>query len=80
MYWRPKPAARYKTAVCGRVFVKSSPKQLLQSFAWARTGGINVDDFWPRSNGAPRRGYPIIVREPDEPGDYRPLGLHSALE
>lgn len=54
--------------MCGRVFVRSTPVQLLKNFAWARAADLNLDGFWPRFNGAPGLDYPIIVREPDEPG------------
>jgi putative SOS response-associated peptidase YedK len=54
--------------MCGRVFVRSSAEELIASFAWVRSHVANAGEFWPRYNGSPGQDYPLIVREPDEPG------------
>lgn len=55
--------------MCGRVFVKSSIEELLETFAGTarQTAEGRVNDL-PRYNGAPGQFYPLIVREPDMPG------------
>lgn len=56
-------------AMCGRVFVKSGPDELLRAFSFARPGEpAALGNLQPRYNGSPGLDYPIIVREPDTAG------------
>ncbi|QPC44622.1 SOS response-associated peptidase [Kaustia mangrovi] len=61
--------------MCGRVFSKSSARQLVSAFAADRAaereggdGGDDIDDIGPTYNGPPGRDYPLIIAELDMPG------------
>ncbi|MBB3455072.1 putative SOS response-associated peptidase YedK [Rhizobium sp. BK313] len=50
--------------MCGRVYIRSSLRELLANFAFAAPGDAEgLANSFPRYNGAPQQDYPIIVRE-----------------
>ncbi|MGY5811986.1 SOS response-associated peptidase [Rhizobium sp. LEGMi198b] len=50
--------------MCGRVYIRSSLRELLDNFAFAGAGDVEgLANRFPRYNGAPQQDYPIIIRE-----------------
>lgn len=50
--------------MCGRVYIRSSLRELLANFAFADPGDVEpLSNSFPRYNGAPQQNYPIIIRE-----------------
>ncbi|WFU13183.1 SOS response-associated peptidase (plasmid) [Rhizobium sp. CB3090] len=50
--------------MCGRVYIRSSLRELLANFAFAGPGDVEpLSNSFPRYNGAPQQDYPIIIRE-----------------
>ncbi len=50
--------------MCGRVYIRSSLRELFANFAFAAPGDAEgLANSFPRYNGAPQQDYAIIVRE-----------------
>lgn len=58
--------------MCGRVYIRSSLRELLANFAFAGPGDVEpLSNSFPRYNGAPQQDYPIIVRQIVQEPDLR---------
>jgi putative SOS response-associated peptidase YedK len=60
---------RRKQTVCGRVYVKSTIRELMNRFAPVRRADLgSLEDIRPRFNAVPGLEHPLIVHEPDHSG------------